>query len=504
MFTCFSSGAKMASQGVSVVAVVLSFAVTGCGELTTPQLVSTLPAVTVEPGTAKTLYLDRYFDDASNLTFRAVSADTLVAVASVTGLRLLIEGRRKGVTQVMLEAFRGSLGRHERVAVTVPNRPPVVRGGAGVVPDMESFTGVEKSRNVAQFFEDLDGDSLTYEAESSDPDVATVRVEGPLVWIRGQGAGRAFVGVKATDGEAASSPVTITATIVKTGFPIQVEYIGEVPSSMRLEIQAAAEKWMRVLSATALEVQVLGEDEEPCGDFAPSKSADISTAGIIVYVKVDELDGPGGMSAGTGWCRWRRGGAVVSIPQLPRAGDLPFVGAQVYDVADLDHDSNKDLYIIALHEFGHSLGIGWSWEIKGGGEDPYFSGPRSVSAFDAAGGVGYQGNKVPLQRISAFHWREQVFAGELMEPVPRGDATLSSVTLSALADFGYTVDFEHADPFDISLPASFAEPLGDLPNGIIEFAPDGGWKVLHPRRITASDPAGGVLRSGSGRPVPWY
>ena len=123
-----------------------------------------------------------------------------------------------------------------------------------------------------------------------------------------------------------------------------------------------------------------------------------------------------------------------------------------------------------LHELGHVFGIGTYWYY---GDtrivhpptgttrpDAHFPGPNAVAAFDAAGGSGYPGGKVPLTNDPAedadlgAHWRN-VLCGEIMT---RGNCqgeelnVVSAITLGALADFGWVVDMSVAE--DYTLPSS--------------------------------------------------
>ena len=57
------------------------------------------------------------------------------------------------------------------------------------------------------------------------------------------------------------------------------------------------------------------------------------------------------------------------------------------------------------------------------------------------------------------HWRESVFGAELMTPrvsVSSGDQPLSKVTIAALADLGYEVDYTHAESY--TLPGGETSP----------------------------------------------
>lgn len=126
-------------------------------------------------------------------------------------------------------------------------------------------------------------------------------------------------------------------------------------------------------------------------------------------------------------------------------------------------------YEIMLHELGHVFGIGTYW-YQGDVRlvnlpsstrrvDTHFPGANAVVAFDAAGGSGYTGAKVPVTNDPAEdadageHWRS-VLCGEIMTRgnCPGEELTVvSAITLGALADFGWVVDMSVAE--DYMLPS---------------------------------------------------
>ncbi len=128
-------------------------------------------------------------------------------------------------------------------------------------------------------------------------------------------------------------------------------------------------------------------------------------------------------------------------------------------------------YEVMLHELGHVFGIGTYW-YAGDVQvvnlpsstrrvDTHFPGPNAVAAFDAAGGSGYSGGKVPVTNDPAEdadaggHWRS-VVCGEIMTrgncpPLELELNFVSAITLGAIADFGWIVDMSVAEEF--TLPA---------------------------------------------------
>ncbi|WP_419165239.1 Ig-like domain-containing protein [Candidatus Palauibacter sp.] len=77
-----------------------------------------------------------------------------------------------------------------------PNRPPAA---VGTIPAATLAIGESTSLNVSTYFEDPDGDPLTYRAESTDPSRVSATLSGTDLTITGIASGTATVTVTATD-----------------------------------------------------------------------------------------------------------------------------------------------------------------------------------------------------------------------------------------------------------------------------------------------------------------
>ncbi|WP_425153007.1 Ig-like domain-containing protein [Candidatus Palauibacter sp.] len=77
-----------------------------------------------------------------------------------------------------------------------PNRPPVA---VGTIPAMTLAIGESVSLNISSYFQDPDGDPLTYRAESTDPSRVSAAISGTDLTITGIAGGPASVTVIATD-----------------------------------------------------------------------------------------------------------------------------------------------------------------------------------------------------------------------------------------------------------------------------------------------------------------
>lgn len=85
------------------------------------------------------------------------------------------------------------------------NRAPVA---VGSMPALELATGDTLTLDVARYFNDPDGDALTYSAAVSDPDVASSTVVSSVVTIIAVNEGRATLMVTASDGNLSAAQQT--------------------------------------------------------------------------------------------------------------------------------------------------------------------------------------------------------------------------------------------------------------------------------------------------------
>lgn len=89
--------------------------------------------------------------------------------------------------------------------------------------------------------------------------------------------------------------------------------------------------------------------------------------------------------------------------------------------------------------------------------DTHFIGPNAIAQFNALGGEEYSGPKVPVENdffdegeAVDGHWRSFYMTGELMSSTLFMTGQLSAITVGALQDMGYAVDYSQADPFEVN------------------------------------------------------
>jgi len=260
--------------------------------------------------------------------------------------------------------------------------------------------------------------------------------------------GASIVTVQAESaGRSASRDVTLSVSPAPVaGYDIELVYLSTLSATHKAAFESARSRWEQAIVADVEDVGPLSS----CDSFHPATPGGVDD--LVIYVTVDSIDGPFNALGEAGPC-------------YIRANGLPITGAMTFDEADLDWLADHgQLVNTILHEMGHVLGIGTTWNRLGlrSGTctvDPIFTGTDAVAAFDAAGGTTYTGGgKVPVENTGSqgdgsncAHWRESVLGRELMTPTLNGSTTnpLSRITIASLGDQGYVVDPGAADGYSL-------------------------------------------------------
>ena len=438
-----------------------------------PEAVGEIPAQAVSAGETATVDVSPYFrePDGDALSYTASTSNAGVARASVSGRSVVVSALAGGLATVTVTARDPQgLAAQQRFQVTVPSRAPEA---VGAIPAQAVPIGGTATVDLSPYFSDPDGDELSYDAASSNTEVAEVSVTGSSVVVAARARGVATVTVTARDPGGLSASSSFGVTVSEQGFQIELIFATSVTRTQRAAFVRAAERWMTILAPTELP-----DSREPrtwtCGNDPRFERYVETIDDVMIVAAVDEIDGPGGTLAQAGAC-WRRVGTL-----------MPLYGRMEFDVADLERlERRGTLEDVVLHEMGHVLGIGTIWSRLGLLRDPaseteapdtHFTGPLAIDAFDEAGGTGYRGAKVPVENMGGpgsrnSHWRETVLRTELMTPSVRvgGSNPLSTITIQSLADLGYSVDTTVADPY--RLPA--ADAARDIdPGRLIPYGDD--------------------------------
>ncbi len=252
---------------------------------------------------------------------------------------------------------------------------------------------------------------------------------------------------------------TVTLTVDPCGaapggtYPLEVRFYGPNPPTPSVEaaFTCAANRIRAIIRQPISQIDFVNTSIQQCIGEAVNLTE--TTTGLIIYARVDSIDGPGQVLGSAGPC------FVRSVSRLPVLGVMRFDNA---DMANLE--SSGRLLDVILHEMLHVIGIGSTWRDNllnplrwtGDVPNPGFLGPRALAACaEEHGGSNVCIDRVPIEDCVAGvpstcgqgtrlgHWREFTFDNELMtgyiEPAPIRNP-FSRMTIEALADLGYTVD----------------------------------------------------------------
>ncbi|WP_433942999.1 S-layer homology domain-containing protein [Paenibacillus sp. SN-8-1] len=165
------------------------------------------------------LTLNSMFDDPDHdtLTYTAQVDDSTIATASINGDVLTLTLLKTGETDISVKASDSRGGEITRsfhvivTAATPQNQKPIVTN----TPANQSLTlgEADYSLELGSVFADPDSDPLTFEAVSSDSDIATAVINGTGLQIHALKSGTTTIQVKANDGYGG---------VVSTSFQVEV------------------------------------------------------------------------------------------------------------------------------------------------------------------------------------------------------------------------------------------------------------------------------------------
>lgn len=298
--------------------------------------------------------------------------------------------------------------------------------------------------------------------------------------------GTGFFEVMVRSGEASASRVyaLTVSTNPRSGFNIAFTYEGDdvPPAGIVRALDQAAARIERVITSDFGEF--VFPDRPPTARPCHSVGSDLpfrageAAEDLVIVLLIQPLDGPGEALGRAGMCGYldeNHPGRTFTGELLADRDDLPYlVHLPDLTLAGVVHEI---LHVLGFNEaVWHRLGL-----VEGNGfvsdpmdpdvidftpcgEDPRYVGANAVAAYRALGG---EEDSIPLQTGDPHpsgqwcdtHWDEATFGNELMSGVLNLTADrwpLSAVTLGALEDLWYSVDYDAADPF--VLPGADAAP----------------------------------------------
>jgi hypothetical protein len=245
--------------------------------------------------------------------------------------------------------------------------------------------------------------------------------------------------------EASAQSGAITPALLKrpAAFKIEVRFLGGLNAAQESAFKRAADRWSKVIVEGLPSVVVDGEQIDDILILAEGKSID-SVEGILGQAGPTKL----------------RPKAAGPHAYLPAKGQMSFDSA---DLAELERDGS--LVDVIAHEMGHVLGFGTIWARKrllvgATSGNPTFNGKHAKAAYGQLRSTAPK--PVPVENLGDAgtrnsHWREAIFANELMSGfVTAANNPLSALTVASLADLGYVVDLAAAEPYELPAEVSLA------------------------------------------------
>jgi Ca2+-binding RTX toxin-like protein len=210
-------------------------------------------------------------------------------------------------------------------------------------------------------------------------------------------------------------------------YDIVVNYTGD--STYRAAFTQAAARWSQIITADIPDL-----NSSPWGFIDD----------LLIEARIVHIDGPGGILGQAG-PDWIRNGSL-----LPAHGVMEF---DEDDVASMF--ANGTWTNVILHEMGHILGIGTLWD------DDYLDLRNNAGNYIGTYGLAeyrtlsgnFAATSVPLEHgggsgTAGAHWDEAIFNTELMTGYAEAGGVpmpISRLTIGALQDIGYTVNYSAAD-----------------------------------------------------------
>lgn len=230
----------------------------------------------------------------------------------------------------------------------------------------------------------------------------------------------------------------------ESAYQIDLKFIdspsGSVPAAIRQLAREAANRWQQVILGDLPNVPLSG-----------GLAIDDFELTVQMGLLGGATNAPNGAIANATATAYRQG--QYGLPYQGITGLDPF------DVLDISTPALRQWVLdVITHELGHALGFGpgddfFDRWVSGTG----WTGPNAVREYTAISGTTQQ--SVPLETgggagTAGAHWAEDVFGDELMTGIAADVGVampLSRVTVGALQDMGYTVNYAAAEPY--TLPA---------------------------------------------------
>jgi hypothetical protein len=304
-----------------------------------------------------------------------------------------------------------------------------------------------------QYGNTLDGQTATFSIGAGGGVVASTPVQGgpdgsisAPAWTLGKSAVP-----QQLIATVAGRTATVSAS-VQTDYVIDVRFWGSPMTSEQQVLFTTAAARIRAVVVGALPVDdARGADPAACGVTGVAVLNE-SIPGVVIYASIQEIDGKGGTLARAGPCYFRTESDLRTV-----------IGVMEFDVADIGSLAGAgSLTDVITHEMLHVVGVGSVWDDKGllrnyNTPTVEYVGVSGMQGCRETGGTTSCASAVPVENTGGpgtanGHWRESVFASELMTGyISSGTMPMSVMTVRSIEDLGYSVNHHGADPYVIAL-----------------------------------------------------
>lgn len=263
-----------------------------------------------------------------------------------------------------------------------------------------------------------------------------------------------------------TKPLTLAPASPSSPYSIELRYLGSITSKQKEAFELAKAKWQRVITSGIAVKSIIRKGSRVC-EQGPAV-ADYEIQDLIIFVSILYIDGVDGTLAYAGPC--------VVLGGMVRAGSMTF------DSADVDGLIAGGMFTdTVLHEMGHILGIGTMWDDRGlitpasRAGLPLYLGAKGNEGLAQAGGPA--GSQIKVENLGGGgtargHWKDSVYATELMTGFLDQDSPMSIFTIKSLLDLGYdSVNVEEADAYKVP-PSNMGRLLRDPKKKTVRMGDD--------------------------------
>ena len=279
---------------------------------------------------------------------------------------------------------------------------------------------------------------------------------------------------------------------------LELRYLGTQPSAaQKAKLAAAARFWEGAITRGLPDLPIPTSDWKCAADDPDLFGEYVDD--LLIYVRLGAVEGSGVVAEST-----------ICARRARADGGLPFIGSITFDATELAKlERHGYLERAAMRQIAYVLGFGLLWDEvpfellkEATGPDPHFAGEEAVGAFDESGGAAYGDAKVPVENDDEeygsaalnLHWRESVFGSELMTTaLQSATPPVSKVTLASLADLGYAVDYDAAEPYTLPASGAGADPAAAA--GGVRFVGGGRRRAA----IAVAELPAGMMRALNGQ-----